>query len=58
MSTRSPDGTDRLPTTGPDTECYDRLQSVTANGDLIVYDTEREEAWIQATSAVDLEEWR
>ncbi|MFB6222151.1 MAG: hypothetical protein ABEH86_00560 [Haloarcula sp.] len=58
MSTNSPDGTDRFPTTGPDTEVYDRFQTVTTAEDVIIYDIECEEAWIQTSNTVCLEGMR
>ncbi|MBX0324691.1 hypothetical protein EGH21_16820 [Halomicroarcula sp. F13] len=52
------DAADRYPTTGPHTETYDRYRHVTTGAETILYDTETEDAWIQATLSLDLDDWR
>jgi hypothetical protein len=42
----------------PTADEYDRYQYIRTEGDALIYDEEREEAWIQASDAVDLEAWR
>jgi len=58
MSTKSSDAHDRLPTAGPATDDYDRYTSVTVDDDVILYDKETEDAWIQSSTALGLEAWR
>lgn len=56
MPTSQPD---RPPTAGPDGATYECYRVVpTGDGDVIVFDIEREMAWIQASNAVSLENWR
>lgn len=55
MSTRDPG---KLPTTGPDGAALDRYRLVGTGEGVILYDQQRERAWIQASAAVALEEWR
>jgi len=55
MATRTSDRTDGQPISRPD---YDRYSHVKTEHVDIIYDTESENAWIQATSSVHLEEWR
>ncbi|MFC6863002.1 hypothetical protein ACFQGE_05945 [Halomicroarcula sp. GCM10025817] len=58
MSSRTRDTDDRLPTTGPDSERYDRYRLVTTgNDEAIIYDTECEDAWIQTAIVVNLDDW-
>lgn len=40
------------------TDSYDRYSHVNTQTGEIIYDTERENAWIQAPSSVRLDEWR
>lgn len=57
--TTDPDDSYGRPTAGPDASQYDRYGRVeTANGELIVYDRDDEEGWIQSDVAADLEEFR
>ena len=49
---------DRFPTTGPDLESYNRYRLVsTGTDEAIIYDTEAEDAWIQTSFVVDLDDW-
>ncbi|GGN95915.1 MULTISPECIES: DUF7331 family protein [Haloarcula] len=57
-TTDTDDADDRYPTTGPDTESYDRYRHVTTGDEAIIYDTETEGAWIQAELSLDLEDWQ
>ncbi|MFT4922706.1 MAG: hypothetical protein ACI8XM_001924 [Haloarculaceae archaeon] len=59
MSTIAPDSHDRFPTDGPDGQSYERYRFEEANDDeVLIYDTELANAWIQAASAVSLDECR
>lgn len=59
MSTQPKDPTDPAPTMGPDALSYDCYGSVTtAEDELIVYDTEENDAWVQSLLYHDLEEMR
>jgi len=58
MSTKSGDAHDRLPTAGPGTDEYDRYTSVQVDGDVILYDEQHEDAWIQSSTDLALEDWR
>ncbi|MGB9951012.1 DUF7331 family protein (plasmid) [Haloarcula marismortui] len=58
MPTESGRKPDELLTTGPVADEYERYQYIQTEGDALIYDEEREEAWIQASDAVDLETWR
>ncbi|WP_254271566.1 DUF7331 family protein [Haloarcula marina] len=57
MVSKTHDGDDRLPTTGPDSGRFDSYRSVTTGDSAIIYDTERDDAWIQATHTVSLADW-
>jgi hypothetical protein len=58
MSPKIRDSDDRFPTTGPDSERYDRYRLVTTGTDeAIIYDTECDDAWIQTELVVDLNDW-
>lgn len=55
MSTRSDDGADYT-TVGVDAPQMERFDAITLeDGDLLVYDRDNEDAWIQTDTAVDLE---
>ena len=59
MTTNTNETDDRLPTSGPDTETYDRYKSVaTDDGDLMIYDEEIGAAWLQSSTPVTLDDWR
>jgi len=58
MPTESSRKPDERPTTGPVADEYERYQYIQTEGDALIYDEEREEAWIQASDAMDLEAWR
>lgn len=58
MSTKSADMDDRYPTRGPDASEYERYSHVTTDEDVILYDGDNEEAWIQADDTLALREWR
>jgi len=58
MSTKPSDTHDRFPTTGPATDDYDRYTSVKVDGDVILYDENHEDAWIQSSTTLALEDWR
>ena len=58
MSTEPSDAHDRLPTAGPATDEYDRYTSIQVDDDMILYDEAQEDAWIQSSTTVVLEEWR
>lgn len=59
MSPETRDSDERLPTTGPDIERYDRYRLVTTGTDeAIIYDTQCEDAWIQSAFLVSLDDWR
>lgn len=58
MATKSSDAHDRLPTAGPATDEYDRYMSVQIDDDVLLYDSQSTDAWIQSTAAITLEEWR
>jgi hypothetical protein len=49
---------DRRPTTGPETDSFDRYSHVATDEGHIIYDTEAETAWVQADRTLALEEWR
>ncbi|MFC7028352.1 hypothetical protein ACFQH8_14730 [Halomicroarcula sp. GCM10025710] len=52
MAPKIRDSDDRFPTTGPDSERYDRYRLVTTGTDeVIIYDTESDDAWIQTGSS-------
>lgn len=58
MSTNNTQPKDRLPTSGPATENYDRYRSVATEADtLLIYDQEVGEAWIKSSVTVTLDEW-
>lgn len=42
----------------PERDSYDRYSHVKTDSGDIIYDTEREDAWIQATDAVLLDDWQ
>lgn len=59
MTATAPDSHDRLPTTGPEEAAYRRYRFVsTMEGEAIIYDAERPNAWLQAETTVVLEAWR
>ncbi|MFQ3294882.1 MAG: hypothetical protein ACI9EZ_001656 [Halobacteriales archaeon] len=59
MSAQPSDTTNTNPTVGIDAQNYDRYASLaTENDEIIVNDLERETAWIQSDSAVELREHR
>jgi hypothetical protein len=50
---------ERRPTSGPETRTDDRYESVeTETGEVMVYDREIDQAWIQSTHAVTIDDWR
>jgi len=58
MVIETSDANDRRPTAGPNTDSYDRYSHVTTDDGDIIYDTEAEDAWIQADQSLALDEWR
>ncbi|QGA84091.1 hypothetical protein [Halomicrobium sp. LC1Hm] len=58
MSTRTTNEHDRYPTDGPNAGEYDRYTYVSTGEDVILYDEECEDAWIQTAMTLDLEAWR
>jgi hypothetical protein len=59
MVTDTRDSGDRLPTTGPETDRYDRYRiETTATGETLIYDVENEDAWIEGDSVVSLDDWQ
>ena len=58
MSTKPSDAHDRLPTAGPSTDEYDQYAFVQVDDDVILYDEQHEDAWIQSSTALTLEDWR
>jgi len=58
MPIRTSDTGDRLPTTGPETDSFDRYSHVQTADSHIIYDTDGEDAWVQADEALALGEWR
>ena len=49
---------DRSPTSGPETERYDRYRSVITDDDeVMIYDVDIGAAWIQSKYAVQLADW-
>lgn len=58
MVTRTNDPNDGRSISYPEQVDYDRYSHVATDAADIIYDTERDSAWIQATSSVRLEEWR
>jgi hypothetical protein len=59
MSTTQDDSHDRLPTTGADPIEYDRYKAIyAADDELLIYDLEDEQRWIQSSQTVHLDEWR
>ncbi|WP_262178664.1 DUF7331 family protein [Haloarcula laminariae] len=42
----------------PERDDYDRYSHITTETAEIIYDTQHDTAWIQATGSVRLEEWR
>ncbi len=56
MTTDTQPPPDGEPTMGPGALSYDRYESVeTADDELIVYDTDDDDAWIQSSVFVDLD---
>ncbi|MFB6178619.1 MAG: hypothetical protein ABEI77_02710 [Halorientalis sp.] len=59
MPTDTTDTTDRLPTNGPDSTTYDRIDSVrTTEGAFMIYDREIGTAWLQSSKSVSLADRR
>ncbi len=59
MSTEqnNPDG--RFPTTGPGTKEFERYQHTqTDENDGLIYDLEKENAWIESSLVLSLESWQ
>jgi len=56
MPTRTSDTDDGQASTAADS--FDRYSHVKTESGEIIYDTERDSAWIQADSALLLDEWR
>lgn len=58
MSANTSDG-DRFPTAGVEAQAFERLDGIrTDDGELIVYDRDREAAWIQSDHSRSLETMR
>lgn len=49
---------DERPTNGPATDGCCRYRYVETEGEILIYDADREDAWIQASESVDIEAWR
>ena len=58
MAIETSDADDRFPTTGPDTDSFDRYSHVATDDGHIIYDTECENAWVQADTTLALDEWQ
>ncbi len=56
MPTRTTDTDDGL--APADADNFDRYSHVKTDSGEIIYDTERDDAWIQADSALLLDDWR
>lgn len=48
----------RHPTTGVDAATYERYAAVETDGDVIIYDRDCEDAWIQSARWLTVEEYR
>lgn len=58
MPTPHSDPADRLPTTGPDSDALEPYRLVlTGDGAAIIYDVTVEDAWIQSSLTVSLDDW-
>jgi len=53
-----PTGTNEADDGQPQTDVYDRYSHVKTESGDVIYDTESDNAWIQATCAHHLSEWR
>jgi len=59
MPTNTDDPHDRLLPTGPDVERYERYRIVdTPDDEVLIYDPEREDAWVQSDRSVTLDDWQ
>ena len=58
MAIETSDADDRLPTTGPETDSYDRYSYVATDDGCLIYDTESADAWVQAERTLALDQWR
>jgi hypothetical protein len=58
MPTRTSDPDDRQAAIERGTDSYDRYSHVKTETGEIIYDTECDDAWVQAEAAVRLDEWR
>jgi hypothetical protein len=59
MPTYTSDSDDRLPPTGPDIERYERYRLVdTLDDEVLIYDPDREDAWIQSDRSLTLDDWQ
>jgi hypothetical protein len=48
-----------MPTTGPESGQYEQFRMITTgSGEFVIYDTDREDAWVQSSLAVELDEQR
>jgi len=59
MTTRTRDGTDRLPTTGPEPPPTDGIEAVTTDdGAVMLYDTDDADRWIESDEVYALADWQ
>jgi hypothetical protein len=59
MTTRTQNGGDRYPTTGPDAPSIEGIELVTTeDGAVLVYDPANDERWIETDAVCTLDEWR
>jgi len=58
MPTRTNEPDNRQTIGSPNPDAYDRYSHVNTETGEIIYDTERDNAWIQAACSVRLDEWR
>jgi hypothetical protein len=58
MAIKTSDGADRLPTTGPNTDSYERYSHISTDEGDIIYDKTENCAWILAEETLDLEAWQ
>lgn len=55
MTESTSDESTEYTTLGPDAEEYGRYATIELDGDILLYDREVEDAWLQSDTAVDLD---
>ncbi len=58
MDTRTSESADGQSISTPEQNDYDRYNHITTDTADIIYDAQCDNAWIQATESVQLEEWQ